>query len=487
MSSDPLIFERSISGRRGVTFPECDVPAKDTAEIIAKKFLRKEPPHLPEVSEFDVVRHFTRISQLNYSADTHFYPLGSCTMKYNPKVNEKTSSMTGFTQLHPYQDENQQQGTLEMLWNLERILCELTGMDAFSLHPAAGAQGELTGLLVAKAYFKSLGQKRTKVIVPDSAHGTNPASAALANYNVVSVPSTKSGRIDKGALGKMLGPDIALVMITCPNTLGLFEDEIIEISKMVHEAGALVYMDGANFNALVGLVEPAKMGFDMMHLNLHKTFSVPHGGGGPGAGPLGVVKFLEKFLPTPRIAKSNDKFEIISDSKDSIGQLLCYFGNSGALVRAYTYMVTLGLKGLQSVSENAILNANYLLQHLKGLFKPYVDETCMHECVLSASQYSKDGIKAFDIVKRLLDYGFYAPTIYFPLIVPEAMMIEPTETESKKSLDDFIAAMKQIVKECKENPKLLQTAPHETPVRRLDEVTAARNPILRWSNNHHIK
>lgn len=475
---EPLIFERSEPSRRGTTFPVSDVPK--TSVNLPSGMIRGNPPRLPEVSEPDVVRHFTRLSQLNFSADTHFYPLGSCTMKYNPRVNEVTSAFPRFAKVHPYQDDSTIQGTLEMLWNLEQCLCELTGMDAFSLHPAAGAQGELIGLLVTKAYFESRKEKRTRVIVPDTAHGTNPASAAIAGFSVQSVQSNSRGRVDIDALKKILGPDVALVMITCPNTLGLFEDEIVKVAEIVHACGALLYMDGANFNALIGLAEPAKLGFDLMHLNLHKTFSVPHGGGGPGAGPLGVKKFLEKFLPVPRIAKSGEQFKLITNSKDSIGRVRAFFGNTGALVRAYTYIVTLGEDGLKSVSENAILNANYLFSQLKGLFEPFIDESCMHECILSASDSARKGIKTLDIVKRLLDYGFYAPTIYFPLIVPEAMMIEPTETESKKSMDDFVKAMKTIVDEGKQDPALIQSAPHTTPVRRLDEVTAARNPVLRW-------
>lgn len=477
---EPLIFERSVEGRRGVVFPKCDVPAKPVSELVPSHLLRAKAPALPQVSEFDVVRHFTRLSQLNFSADTNFYPLGSCTMKYNPKVNEKTSSLPGFTHAHPYQKDEDIQGTLDLLWQLEKFLCELTGLDAFSLHPAAGAQGELVGIMVARKYFESKNEKRTKVIVPDSAHGTNPASAALAGFSVVSVPSNKKGRVDKEALRKVLGPDVAFVMITCPNTIGLFEDEIEEISKMVHDAGALLYMDGANFNALVGLAEPAKLGFDVMHINLHKTFSVPHGGGGPGAGPLGVKKFLEEFLPLPRIQKNGTEFKFITDKNASIGQVRAFFGNTGALVRAYTYILTLGQDGLQGVSQNAILNANYLMSKLKGLFKPHVAEFCMHECVLSGTEFAAKGIKTLDIVKRLLDHGFYAPTIYFPLIVPEAMMVEPTETESKKSMDDFVTAMNAIVAEAKANPAMVQTAPHTTPVRRLDEVTAARSPVLKW-------
>ncbi len=474
----PLIFETSVPGRRGAAFP---LKKSSTKAAVPEKWKRKKLAGLPEVSEFDVVRHFTRLSQLNFSADTNFYPLGSCTMKYNPKINDKTSMFAGFTGVHPYQTSETMQGTLELMWNLERSLCDLTGMDAFSLHPAAGAQGELAGLLVAHAYFDARGEKRTKVLVPDSAHGTNPASAALAGYSVHSIPSNDKGRVNKKALAEALGPDVSLVMITCPNTLGLFEDEIQEVADLVHKAGALLYMDGANFNALVGLVEPARLGFDIMHLNLHKTFSVPHGGGGPGAGPVGVKKYLEKFLPMPRIEKKDKQFNLVTDSKTSIGQLRAFFGNSGALVRAYTYIATLGHDGLRSVSENAIINANYLLSHLKGLFKPYIDEHCMHECVLSASEYAKSGIRTLDIVKRLLDYGFYAPTVYFPLIVPEAMMVEPTETESKKTMDEFVRAMNKIMDEAKTNPAMVQTAPHTTPVRRLDEVTAARNPILRWS------
>lgn len=478
--TEPLIFELSRKGKRGTIYPDSNIVHNPLSEGMPQKFLRKNPPKLPQVSEPELVRHFTRLSQLNFSADTHFYPLGSCTMKYNPKVNEVTSSLPGFSQVHPYQDEATAQGTLELLWNLEKLLCELTGMDAFSLHPAAGAQGELVGLLVTKAYFESRAEKRTKVIVPDTAHGTNPASAALAGFSVLSVPSNKRGRVDVDVLRKILNSDVAMVMVTCPNTLGLFEDEILEIADLVHEKGALLYMDGANFNALVGLVEPSKLGFDLMHLNLHKTFSVPHGGGGPGAGPLGVKKFLEKFLPMPRIEKTGERFKLIDNDSQSIGRVRSFFGNTGALIRAYTYMVSLGSDGLKSVSENAILNANYLFSQLKNIFQPFVDENCMHECVLSASEQAKNGVKTLDIVKRLLDYGFYAPTVYFPLIVPEAMMVEPTETESKKSLDDFVRALKLIVQESKQNPELVRAAPHNTPVRRLDEVTAARNPLLRW-------
>ncbi len=479
---EPLIFETSRAGKRGFVVPASDVPLLDPKKLVPEGALRKNAPGLPQVSEPEVVRHFTRLSQLNFSADTNFYPLGSCTMKYNPKVNESTSSLLGFTRLHPYQPEGTAQGTLELLWRLEKILCELTGMQAFSLHPAAGAQGEFVGLLVASSYFKARGESRSIVIVPDTAHGTNPASAAIAGFSVVSVASNKRGRVDKEALKKLMNPQVALVMVTCPNTLGLFEDEIQEISRIVHEAGALLYMDGANFNALVGLIQPAKLGFDIMHLNLHKTFSVPHGGGGPGAGPVGVKKELEKFLPLPRVLKEKEHYRLLNQSRESIGRVRSFFGNTGALVRAYTYIVSLGQEGMQSVSENAILNANYLLSHLKKYFKPYIDEPCMHECVLSATDYSRNGIKTLDIVKRLLDYGFYAPTIYFPLIVPEAMMVEPTETESKQSMDDFIEAMRMIVEESKTNPELVRSAPHTTPVRRLDEVTAARQPVLKWKS-----
>ena len=479
--SENLIFETSVNGRRGVVYPAPDVPSKPAGKLFPPEFRRKEPCKFPEVSELDVVRHFTRLSQLNFSEDTNFYPLGSCTMKYNPKMNETAASLPGFNDIHPYQEDATTQGTLELLWNLEKMLCELTGMGAFSLHPSAGAQGEFAGLLIARAYFDSLGQKRTKVIVPDSAHGTNPASAALAGYSVMSIPSNARGRVDPETLKKALHDDVAIVMITCPNTLGLFEDDILEIAELVHKNGSLMYMDGANFNALVGLAQPAALGFDIMHLNLHKTFSVPHGGGGPGSGPVGVTKKLEKFLPVPRVEKYEGKFRLMTDPAGSIGRLRCFYGNTGALIRAYAYIVALGLAGMKAVSENSIMNANYIMSRLKKTFKPFVDEPCMHECVLSGSQYAKIGVKTLDIVKRLLDYGFYAPTIYFPLIVPEAIMIEPTETESKKNMDDFITAMESIIEETVKNPALVQTAPHTTPTKRLDEVTAARNPILKWT------
>ena len=470
-----LIFEKSVKGRRGIRLPEAGAPGLD------RKFLREAAPRLPEVAEPEVVRHYTRLSQQNYAVDTTFYPLGSCTMKHNPRANEAAAAMPAFAKLHPLAPDAASQGMLEMLYDFERSLSELCGMDAFTLQPSAGAQGELVGILMARAYHNKRGDKeRTEVLIPDSAHGTNPASAALGGFTVSTIKSDERGRVGRAALKAKLSKKTALVMITVPNTLGLFEDEIREIAREIHEAGALFYMDGANFNALVGLVKPGDIGVDMLHLNLHKTFSIPHGGGGPGAGPVGVRKHLEPFLPSPRVVKTGEGFALKSDFPDSIGRVRAFFGNTGVLIRAYAYFRRHGPAEFRQIAETAILHANYVRAKLKAEFPSYVDEPCMHECILQTDPHKMNGVKTMDVAKRLLDLGYYAPTVYFPLIVPESMMIEPTETESKQTLDRFIEAMLQIAKEAKTSPEVLKEAPTRTPVRRLDEVKAAREPDLRW-------
>jgi glycine dehydrogenase subunit 2 len=427
-----------------------------------------------------VIRHFTRLSQLNYSIDTHFYPLGSCTMKHNPKVNDRMALLPEFAGLHPLRPDHLSQGMLQILYELERGLSELCGMDAFTLQPAAGAQGELTGILVARAYHESRKQDRHVVLIPDSAHGTNPASVAVAGLSAVTVKSLANGHLDIDDLRAKLSEDVALVMMTVPNTLGLFESRIQEIAKMVHDAGALLYMDGANLNALVGLVKPGDLGFDILHMNLHKTFSTPHGGGGPGAGPVGVKKALEEFLPVPRVVLEHGWYRLKSDAPKSIGRVRSFQGNTGVLVRAYCYLRLQGAEGMLEISENAILAANYVRAKLEKLFPKMPKEPCMHEVVMSGEGAYAGGVRTLDVAKRLLDHGFYAPTVYFPLIVPEALMIEPTETESQETLDRFCAAVEAIIAESRTNPDAVKTAPHTTPVRRLDEVRAAREPKLRF-------
>ncbi|MCX5748712.1 MAG: aminomethyl-transferring glycine dehydrogenase subunit GcvPB [Candidatus Saganbacteria bacterium] len=480
MQNEPLIFELSSGGRSSDLLPEISDKA---SQSIPQKFLREKPPLLPEISEVDLVRHFTNLSRRNFGVDTGFYPLGSCTMKYNPKINEEVASLEGFSDIHPLEDESRVQGTLELLYNFEKYMCSIFGFDAFTLAPAAGAHGELTAVLMAKKYFRKKGQlRRNKVLIPDSAHGTNPSSAGLAGFEVVSVKSDKNGGVDITELKRLAGPDTALMMLTNPNTLGLFDRNILEIADIVHKAGALFYMDGANANAILGKVKPTSLGFDMAHINLHKTFSTPHGGGGPGSGPVGVTKELEPFLPVPRIMKDKDKFIIKEKGFDpSIGKVSAFYGNVGVIIKAYAYIRSLGGEGLKAVSENAVLNANYIMNALKKYyFLPY-ERTCQHEFVISAKwQKEKHGIKALDIAKRLIDYGFHPPTIYFPLIVEEAMMIEPTETESKETLDKFIDAMISIAKECENDPELVKSAPHSTVVGRLDEVKAVKDLNVRY-------
>jgi glycine dehydrogenase subunit 2 len=477
-----LIFEKSKKGRKAYSLPECDVPDV-SLDVIDKKYLRAEAPELPEVSELDAVRHFTQISQRNHGVDSGFYPLGSCTMKYNPKVNELAARFDGFTKIHPYQQEKTVQGALKLMYDLGRMLSEITAMEEFTLQPAAGAHGELTGLMIMKAYHHNRNnEKRTKIIVPDSAHGTNPASAAVAGFDVVEIKSNDKGLVDLEELKAAVGEDTAGFMLTNPNTLGLFDENILEISKIVHDAGGLMYYDGANANAILGISRPGDMGFDVVHLNLHKTFSTPHGGGGPGSGPVGVKKHLAEFLPVPVISKKEEEYYMDYERPNSIGKVKSFYGNFGVLVRAYAYILSMGPDGLKEVAENAVLNANYIANKLKDKYFLPIDTECMHECVFSADwQKEKNGVSALDIAKRLLDFGFHPPTIYFPLIVHEALMVEPTETESKETLDEFISVMRQIAEEAENTPEIVKTAPHTTVISRLDEATAARKPILRYT------
>jgi len=480
LRDEPIIFERSSPGKKGITLPEYDVEKLNPEEVIPKRLLRETPPELPEVSEVEVVRHFVRLSQQNYGVDLGFYPLGSCTMKYNPKVNEEVASLPGFTCIHPYQPEELSQGALELIYELERMLSEISGMDAISLQPAAGAHGELTGTLIARAYYKKLGQKRTKVLIPDSAHGTNPASSAIAGFSIVELKTEKAGYLTPDVVKEAMTEDVAAIMITNPNTLGLFEEHILEISDIVHKGGGLVYMDGANLNALLGIAKPGDMGVDIMHFNLHKTFSTPHGGGGPGAGPVGVKKELEPFLPVPRIVKNRGGFELNYNLPSSIGRVRAFYGNFLVLVRAYAYILSLGAEGLRRCAETAVLIANYIRVRLMDYYHLSYNKVCMHEFVLTDKLQREYGAKTMDIAKRLIDYGFHPPTVYFPLVTSGAIMIEPTETESRDEIEGFIQAMIEIAKEAEANPELLKNAPHLTKVSRPDEVKAVREPRLRW-------
>lgn len=482
--AEPYVFDVSTPGRRGVRLPASDVPDASLADLIPAEQRRASPPAFPELSELDVVRHFTRLSQQNFGIDTNFYPLGSCTMKYNPKINETAAAMPGFARVHPYTPDALAQGILALCDDLQRRLCEICGMDAFTLQPAAGAHGEALGMLLARAYHTKRGREKRRVLIPDSAHGTNPASAALVGYDVTTVASNADGEVDIDALREALGDDVAALMLTNPNTLGVFETRVREIVDMVHDADGLVYYDGANLNAIVGTARPGDMGFDIVHLNLHKTFSTPHGGGGPGAGPVGVKASLEPFLPTPVLANRGDAFSWDYDRPDTVGRMRSFMGNFGILLRAYAYIVSNGGDGLREISRHATLNANYILALLRDAYPPAADRLCKHECVLSASELERHhGVTAMDVAKALLDHGYHAPTIYFPLpaVTPEAIMIEPTETESKETLDGFIEAMRAIAREASEDTKHLKERPTTTPVRRLDEVTAARKPSLRWT------
>jgi glycine dehydrogenase subunit 2 len=500
--NEPLIFERSSEGKRGITIPSSDVGEMRPDEVIPTDLLRTDIEGFPEVSEVDVVRHFVRMSQWNYGVDTGMYPLGSCTMKYNPKVNEDIARLSGFSRLHPYQPEELSQGALQLMYELEGYLAEISGMDAVTLQPAAGAQGELCGMLMIAAYFKKIGRPRKKVIIPDTAHGTNPASVTIAGMTVVPVKTGDEGVLTPDAVKAVMDEDTAGIMITNPNTLGLFEKYIREVASIVHEKGGFVYCDGANMNALLGIARFGDMGIDVIHMNLHKTFSAPHGGGGPGSGPVGVKKELEPYLPMPRIAKSENppqspffkgglydfpplakggeggfKYSFDYNRPDSIGRLRSFYGNFGVIVKAYAYIRAMGPEGFKRASEMAVLNANYIKERLKSHYHlPFV-QPCMHECVFSDKFQAEKGFHTVDIAKRLMDYGFHPPTTYFPLVVHDAIMVEPTETEDKETLDLFIDAMKKIAEE---EAELAKGAPQKTGTGRLDEAKAARNPVLRW-------
>ncbi len=478
---EPTIFEMSRSGRRGYRLPE-EKTAGDRSHRLPERFLRADGPDLPEMAELEVVRHFTRLSTLNHHIERDMYPLGSCTMKYNPKMNEIAAALPGLAALHPHQPVESSRGALELLVDLQDLLGRITGMPAISLQPAAGAAGELTCLLMARRYFLDRGEARTKVIVPDSAHGTNPASAAFAGFTTVEVPSDERGEIDVDKLREAVDDELAVMMVTLPNTLGLFESRIVEIAEIVHEAGGLLYMDGANFNAICGQVRPGDVPFDFLHLNLHKTFATPHGGGGPGAGPIGASEALAPYLPGPMPVRRSDGTVALDDDRPrSIGRVHGHLGNFGILVRAYAYLLYHGSDGLRDMSESAVLGANYLMSRLKDRYELPVDRACMHEFVLSGSRQKAKGVRTLDMAKRLLDFGFHPPTVYFPLIVEEALMIEPTESENLETLDRFCDAMLEIAREVEENPEIVKSAPHETPVGRIDEAGAARRPNLCWS------
>ncbi|MDE3075110.1 MAG: aminomethyl-transferring glycine dehydrogenase subunit GcvPB [Chloroflexota bacterium] len=483
----PLIFELGERGRRASSLPAPDVPERAVEELLPAKYRRTAPAGLPEVSEVELVRHYVRLSQQNYAVDTGFYPLGSCTMKYNPKVNEAIAVLPGFAQLHPYQSEETVQGALELLYRLCTCLRAISGMDAVTLQPAAGAHGELTGIRLVRAYHESRRDgARSKIIVPDSSHGTNPATASMCGYKTATVPSNADGQVDVRALRAMAGPDLAALMLTNPNTLGLFEEQIAEIADVVHGAGGLMYMDGANMNALLGMVRPGDIGFDVMHFNLHKTFSTPHGGGGPGAGPVACKALLEPFLPVPVIAAdlspegAGAHYRLDWDRPRSIGKVRSFYGNFGILVRAYAYIRGQGGDGLRANTEDAVLNANYLRARLKEAYELPFKRPCMHELVLSGRRQKAQGVRTLDIAKRLMDYGFHPPTIYFPLTVEEALMIEPTETESRQTLDAFADAMLAIAQEAEDRPDVVTSAPSSTELGRLDETLAARHANLRW-------
>lgn len=480
--NQPLIFESSTPGRIGYSLPEMDIPAVDLTELLPNDYIREENPELPEVSELDIMRHYTALSKRNHGLDSGFYPLGSCTMKYNPKINENVARFNGFAHIHPLQEASSVQGALELMYDLQQHLVEITGMDEVTLQPAAGAHGEWTGLMLIRAYHEANGDMhRTKVIVPDSAHGTNPASATVAGLETITVKSNEHGLVDLVDLKRVVGEDTAALMLTNPNTLGLFEENILEMAEIVHNAGGKLYYDGANLNAVLSKARPGDMGFDVVHLNLHKTFTGPHGGGGPGSGPVGVKADLIPFLPKPVLTKVGEEFVLDYNRPQSIGRVKPFYGNFGINVRAYTYIRSMGPDGLKAVTENAVLNANYMMRRLAEHYDLPFDRHCKHEFVLSGRRQKKLGVRTLDIAKRLLDFGYHPPTIYFPLNVEECIMIEPTETESKETLDSFIDAMIQIAKEAEETPEIVQEAPHTTVIGRLDETLAARKPVLRYT------
>jgi glycine dehydrogenase subunit 2 len=479
LDQQSLLFESSRRGRGTAVLPAPDVPDRRLSELVPASHLAAAPPPLPELSELDVVRHYTNLSALNMAIDANFYPLGSCTMKYNPKRNERLASLPGLAAQHPYQDEQSLQGLLSILYSLQEMLAEIAGLDAVSLQPAAGAQGELTALLVTAAYFRDREERRSQVLIPDSAHGTNPASAHLAGFEAVTIKSDQRGLVDMEDFQAKLSDQTAAFMITNPNTVGLFDPQIGAIASLLHQRGALLYLDGANMNAILGIVRPGDMGVDLMHYNPHKTFSGPHGAGGPGAGPIAVRSHLAPFLPVPMVARGpGGTYRLDEDRPKSIGRVRSFFGNTGILFRAYCYIRSLGPEGLKRVAQHAVLNANYLMTLVRDIYPVPYGDRCMHEFVASARSLAKErGIRAMDIAKRLIDSNFHAPTVYFPLIVPEALMIEPTETESRETLEAFAKVLREIAAE---DPELLHDAPHTTPISRPDEVKAARTPVLSW-------
>jgi glycine dehydrogenase subunit 2 len=476
-----LIYEKSRAGRRAGRVPD---PGVQAAEVPAE-LARSQPPRLPELAEPELVRHYTELSTRTFGIDTGFYPLGSCTMKYNPRINERAVGLPGFADLHPHQEDEGAQGALELMWRLQEMLAEVVGLDAVTLQPAAGSQGELTGLTLMRAYFADRGEDRTEVVIPDTAHGTNPASVAMAGYTLVRVQTDMRGNVDVDDLRGKVGEHTAGLMLTNPSTLGLFEERIAEIADIFHSAGALLYYDGANLNAVCGISRPGDMGFDIVHYNLHKTFSQPHGGGGPGGGPVAVRRELEPFLPVPTVARDGDAFRLDYDRPKTIGKVRGFGGPFGVFVRAYAFMRMWG-PGLRDMSEAAVLNANYVLARLRGAYDLPVDRHCMHEFVVSARHLKREhGITALDVAKRLMDHGFHPPTIYFPLIVPEALMIEPTETETRETLDAFCEAMLAIAQEAADDPQTLKDAPHTRPVSRLDEAAAAKRLLVRYGFEDH--
>ena len=481
IQDEPLIFEQGGKGRRGYSLPQWDVEEVETRTVIPPDLLRKDLEGFPQLSEIDVVRHFTRLSQWNYGVDSGLYPLGSCTMKYNPKVNEEIARMAGFANIHPYYPEDLSQGILKLMYELESFLAEITGMDHVTLQPAAGAHGELTGIMMIKACLQARGEKRRKVLVPDTAHGTNCSTSAIASYQMVGIKSNERGVIGPEQVAGQMDEEVAAIMVTNPNTLGLFEEHLSEIAEIVHRKGGFVYCDGANLNALMGIVKLGDLGVDVVHINLHKTFSTPHGGGGPGAGPVAIKNELAPYLPMPVIERVGEAYRLNDDRPQSIGKVKAFYGNFGVLLKAYVYILSMGAEGLRRASEMAVLNANYLMRRLKEHYYLPYDRPCMHECVFTDRLQEKHHVSTLDIAKRLIDYGFHPPTIYFPLVVKGALMMEPTETESKESLDRLIETMIAIAEEAEQNPDLLRQAPQKVKVRRLDEVLAARKPKLRWT------
>jgi len=478
-----LLFEASSPGKKGYQLPPLDVPAVDPAAALGAGNARAQIEGFPEVSEVDVIRHFTRLSTWNYAIDLGLYPLGSCTMKYNPRINEAAARVDGLAWAHPYQPDSLSQGAMKVMAALEQCLLEITGMDAVTLQPAAGAHGEFTGILLARAYLEARGNPRKKILVPDSAHGTNPATAHMAGYAVENVPSNERGMVDTETLLRVVNEDVAAMMVTNPNTLGVFEQNIVDVARILHDKGALLYMDGANMNALAGISRPGEFGVDVMHLNLHKTFSTPHGGGGPGSGPVAVKSHLEPYLPLPRLQCADGNWSWGYDRPDSIGRVRAFYGNFGVLVRALAYIMAHGGDGLKRATLDALLNANYIRKQLEPYYELAYDEPSMHECVFSDARQAKRGVDTMTIAKRLIDYGFHPYTVAFPLIVKGSLMIEPTETESKRELDLFVEAMISIAKEVEENPDLVKSAPHSTRTPRVDEVTAARKPVVQWKRS----